>query len=175
MIGGDGADTLDLAGRGTVVAGAGDDRIEGRRTAPSSAGPAPTSSPTRSYRARGVLDGDCEQVVEEFTRIPLLRFGPRAVVLAVARRDAAVCAVRARLRVAGAGAGRVLAQRTSRVRRGRVAPIRLRAERALPARVRVELRPLVCPGGRAPRVDDDFLAESFPLQRTPLALAPGVG
>ncbi|MDR9373049.1 hypothetical protein Q5424_28385, partial [Conexibacter sp. JD483] len=73
------------------------------------------------------------------------------------------------------GARRVLAQRTQRLVRGAVARIRLGSGRALPPRVRVELRPLVCPSGRPPRTDEDFSAESFPLQRAPLALAPGAG
>ncbi|MDR9371105.1 calcium-binding protein, partial [Conexibacter sp. JD483] len=112
VLGGDGADTIDLSGRGTVLAGAGDDRVEGTPTGAIVCGPGDDLvSNEETYTAHGVIGGDCEQVVEEFTRIGPLRVGPRMVVLGVARRDAAVCAVRARLRRAGAGPGarRVLA------------------------------------------------------------------
>lgn len=174
VIGGDGADAIDLSGRGAVVAGAGDDRIEGTpRGAILCGAGADLVSNEEVYRAHGVIGRDCEQVVEEFTRIAPLRFDPRTVVLDVTRRDGAVCALRARLRQPGIGSGRVLAERTKRIVRGGSTRLWLRvdAARTLPERVRVELRPLVCRGGRL-RADDDFEPESFPLQRTPLALAP---
>ena len=176
VVGGDGDDALDLAGRGTVVGGAGDDRVEGTPEGAVLCGAGrDTVSNEETYRSRGVVGPDCELIVEESTRVGPLRLGRRALALAVVRRDAAICAVRARLREAGARPGRLLAERTRRLARGRATTFRLRGSRALPARVRVELRPLVCPSGRPPRADDDFEAESFPLQRTPLALAPGDG
>lgn len=180
IAGGDGDDAIEALGRGSIDAGAGDDAIGGELVGALTCGTGRDryAADERTH-SRAVVSGDCERVDTSELRFSALRLLPRRLTFVVGRigRDSEACAVRLRLRTAGAGRGRVLATQTLRFSADGLGPGRRRSARfaaaaGLPARVRVEGRPLFCDRGPRPRADDSFEAESFPLGRDPLARAP---
>ncbi|HST42802.1 MAG TPA: calcium-binding protein [Conexibacter sp.] len=169
--GGDGDDRIDGGGRITALGGAGNDRLSdtsGLR----SCGPGRDRVALDGF-SRAIVATDCERVDLPPFFVTQLHFARRAVRLTL-RADAIYprsCQVRARLRQPGARAGAVLAARTLRGPRGRPLRVVLAAPRALPPRVRVELRAFACRGELRRGAEDEPPA-SFPLQRAPVAQVP---